>query len=426
MSILALGINHTTAPIELREKLSINSEDLPSALKDFIKLDQVNEAAILSTCNRTEIYCSHEAIKPEKPIEWLSSYHGLNGQEIKPLFYTHPDSEAVKHLLRVASGLDSMVLGEPQVLGQLKTAYQTALDSGYIGKHLNRLFQHSFRVAKVIRSKTEIGAHPVSVAFAAVRMAQQIFGDLDNQTVLLIGAGETTELVAKHLHDRNCQKLIVANRTIERAQKLATEFSGYAITLSDIPNHLPEADIIITSTASQLPILGKGAIESAIKKRKHRPVFIVDLAVPRDVEPEVGSLKDVYLYTVDDLKDVVQENLNNRKQAAIQAEEIINTQVNEFMDWFNSLTAISTITSLRQHAEQIQAETTEWALKRIQEGADAESIVKETTRLLTNKLIHTPSSQLREASAEGREDLLSATHELFSLSPESKKTTKKD
>ena len=259
-------------------------------------------------------------------------------------------------MLRVASGLDSMVLGEPQVLGQLKQAYQAGVKSGSIGKLLGQLFQHSFKVAKQGRSNTAIGSHPVSVAFAAVRLAQQIFGDLSKQTVLLIGAGETIELVARHLHGAGMQRMIIANRTLERSQVLASEFSGYPITLSDIPQHLDEADIIISSTASQLPILGKGAIETAIIKRKHRPVFIVDIAVPRDVEEEAGELEDVYLYTVDDLKDVIDENMRNRQKAAEQAEEIVDAQVLQYMAWFNSLDAVSTIRSLRDQANALQAE----------------------------------------------------------------------
>lgn len=426
MSLLAFGINHTTAPVDVREQLSIGAESLGDALGDFRQLEQIQEAAILSTCNRTEIYCSHNSDDTEQTIEWFSQYHGIEHNTLKPLVYSYPDENAVKHILRVACGLDSMILGEPQVLGQLKTAYQTALDTGHIGKLLNRLFQHSFHVAKVIRSNTEIGSHPVSAAFAAVRMAQQIFGDVSKKTVLLIGAGETIELVARHLHENGCNKMIVANRTLSRAQHLSSQFSAYAITLRDIPEHLAEADIIITSTASQLPILGKGAIESAIRQRKHRPVFIVDLAVPRDVETEVGTLDDVYLYTVDDLKDVIQENLNHRKQAAEQAEDIIITQVDEFMDWFHSLNAISTITTLRQHAETIQDETNQWALKKLQEGGDPETILKEATRVLTNKLIHSPTNQLRESSADKRGDLLNATQELFGLNTDTLKNPKKD
>ncbi|MDX1519875.1 MAG: glutamyl-tRNA reductase, partial [Gammaproteobacteria bacterium] len=320
MNILAYGLNHATAPLELREQVAFARENLDDALHDLTGIGGVREAAILSTCNRTEVYCSLDARDDQRPVHWLSDFHGIHHDDIRPYLYAHPDANAVKHVLRVASGLDSMVLGEPQVLGQLKEAYQLALNSGSIGKLLNRLFQHTFHVAKEIRSNTAIGSHPVSVAFAAARLAQQIFGDLGEQTALLIGAGETIELVARHLHENGLKKMIIANRTVERSRKLADEFSAYAIALSGIPDHLAEADIIITSTASQLPILGKGAVESAIKQRKHKPVFMVDIAVPRDIEPEVGELDDIYLYSVDDLKDVIRENMHNRKQAALQAE----------------------------------------------------------------------------------------------------------
>lgn len=313
MTILAYGLNHATAPLELREQVAFAREMMADALKDLTGLGAVREAAILSTCNRTEVYCSLDEDDGQRPLQWLSDFHGIHHDDILPYLYTHPNEDAVKHVLRVASGLDSMVLGEPQVLGQLKDAYQLALDNGSIGKLLNRLFQHTFHVAKEIRSNTAIGSHPVSVAFAAARLAQQIFGELDQQTALLIGAGETIELVARHLHDNGVNKMIIANRTIERSRMLADEFSAYAIAMANIPEHLAEADIIISSTASQLPILGKGAVESAIKQRKHKPVFMVDIAVPRDIEPEVGEMEDVYLYTVDDLKDVIQENMNNRK-----------------------------------------------------------------------------------------------------------------
>ncbi len=425
MSILAFGINHNTAPVELREKLTIDIVNMPHALKDIHSINQVHEAAILSTCNRTEVYCHLNNQEHQQPMEWLSKFHGLEHDEIKPFLYSHPDAGAVKHLLRVASGLDSMVLGEPQVLGQLKSAYQTALETGSIGKLLNRLFQHSFHVAKEIRSSTSIGAHPVSVAFAAVRLAQQIFGDLSEQTALLIGAGETIELAARHLHEQGLKKMIIANRTLSRSQKLADEFSAYAIALGNIPDHLAEADIIISSTASQLPILGKGAMESAIKKRKHRPVFMVDIAVPRDIEAEVGQLDDAYLYTVDDLKDVVEENINNRKQAALQAEEIVDTQVVHFMDWLSSLDAVSTIRALRDQAQSVQAEVLKNAQQKLRQGGDPEILLEEVTRMLTNKLIHSPSSQLRNAGATGRSDLLSAAHELFDLNQGNKKSDDK-
>ena len=425
MTILAFGLNHTTAPLEVREKVTFASETLPDALLELQTRANVEEAAILSTCNRTEIYCNMEEYNTSKAIDWFSGFHGFKQTELQPFIYSHPDADAVKHVLRVASGLDSMVLGEPQVLGQLKSAYQTAMTTGSIGQMLGRLFQHSFKVAKEIRSNTAIGSHPVSVAFAAVRLAQQIFGDLSKHTALLIGAGETIELVAKHLHDSQLQRMIIANRTLERSQRLAHECAAYAITLSDIPQHLDEADIIISSTASQLPILGKGAIETAIKKRKHRPIFIVDIAVPRDIEPEAGDLDDVYLYTVDDLKEVIEENIRSRQEAAKQAEEIIDTQVIHFMDWISSLDTVSTIRALREQAANMQQEAVEVALRKLQSGNDPEQVLQEVTRSLTNKLIHNPSSQLRQADDERRTALLQATQELFNLETE-KLSSKKD
>ncbi len=415
MTILAFGINHTTAPVDLREKIVFGSDIVSDALGELTHQQGVNEAAILSTCNRTEVYCSLEDARNDRLTDWLSAYHGLKQEQLAPFLYTHPDAEAVKHMLRVASGLDSMVLGEPQVLGQLKSAYQAGLEAGSIGKLLGRLFQHSFKVAKEIRTTTTIGCHPVSVAFAAVRLAQQIFGDLSGQTALLIGAGDTIELTARHLHENGLSRMIIANRTFERSQHLASEYSAYAITLADIPQHLAEADIIISSTASQLPILGKGAFESAIKKRKHRPMFVVDIAVPRDIEPQAGELDDVYLYTVDDLKNVIKDNLRSRQKAAKQAEEIIDTQVTHFMDWLSSLDAVSTIRALRDQAQTIQDEVFVLAQKELQKGVDPEQVLQDVTRTLTNKLIHSPSTQLRAAGAEGRSDLLSAAYELFNL-----------
>lgn len=312
-----------------------------------------------------------------------------------------------------------MVLGEPQVLGQMKDAYQKAVHAGSIGHQLNRLFQHSFHVAKEVRSNTSIGNHPVSVAFAAVRLAQQIFGDLKNQTALLIGAGETIELATKHLYENGLRRMIIANRTLERSQRLANQYSVYAIQIGDIPKHLAEADIVISSTASPLPILGKGAVESAIKERKHKPMFMVDIAVPRDIEVEVGNMDDVYLYSVDDLKDMVQENLRNRQEAAVQAEKIIDSQAREFMNWLDSLDAVSTIRALRGQAEQIQEEVLQSSINRLKQGGDPERILLETARNLTNKLIHAPSAKLRNASAHNRDELLQAAEELYDLNPNS-------
>ncbi len=418
MSLLAFGVNHTTAPVALRERICFGADSVPGALAELTGTHGVHEALIFSTCNRTEIYCSLDQARQQIPIEWFSAYHGLTLDQLRPFLYKYPDAGAVKHALRVASGLDSMVLGEPQVLGQLKEAYSTALRSGSIGKLLSRLFQHSFRVAKEIRSSTLIGNHPVSVAFAAVRLARQIFGDLANRTALLIGAGDTIELAARHLHESGLERMIVANRTLERAQQLAGQYSAYAITLADIPLHLAEADIVISATASQLPILGKGAIERAIRARKRRPMFMVDIAVPRDIEPEAGELEDIYLYTVDDLREVIRDNMRSRRQAALQAEEIIDTQVARFMDWVNSQDAISTVRAIREKAYRIHDEVLQNAQQKLGRGADPEKVLQEVARSLTNKLIHSPSVQLRIAGADGRDDLLAAAQELFDLKDE--------
>ena len=425
MTLIAYGINHSTAPIEVREKVSFGSDIMSDALNELKHQNGVHEAAILSTCNRTEIYCNIDKENHLNPIDWLHNFHGMKQDLLKPFLYKHPDENAVRHVLRVASGLDSMILGEPQVLGQLKVAYQQAISAGSIGHQLNRLFQHSFHVAKEVRSNTAIGSHPVSVAYAAVRLAQQIFGELKDQTALLIGAGETIELAAKHLYDNGLRRMIIANRTLERSQRLASEYSVYAIQIGDIPKHLAEADIVISSTASPLPILGKGAVESAIKTRKHKPMFMVDIAVPRDIEVEVGDMDDVYLYSVDDLKNMVQENLRSRQDAAIQAEKIIDTQAQEFMDWLSSLDAVSTIRALRGQAEQIQKDVIQKGLLKLRNGADPEIILMETARSLTNKLIHVPSSKLRNASAQNRDDLLQAAEELYSLKERSVQKDKK-
>ena len=287
MSLLAFGINHQTAPVAIRERVAFTPETLLPALQDLTERTAVNEAAILSTCNRTEIYCGLDENNTDVVLGWLEDFHNMSRSELEPYLYHHPEQDAVRHMLRVASGLDSMVLGEPQILGQMKDAYQIASKAGTIGKTLSKLFQHTFSVAKQIRTDTAIGHSPVSVAFAAVALAKQIFGDLKNSTVLLIGAGETIELAARHLKDNGIGRIIIANRTVERAHALAHELDGYAIALSEMPKHLAEADIVISSTASTLPILGKGSVESALKQRKHKPIFMDDIAVPRDIEPEL-------------------------------------------------------------------------------------------------------------------------------------------
>jgi len=415
MTLFALGLNHTTAPVEIREKVAFNGEMLPEALSELKKQQGIEEVAILSTCNRTEIYCSLDEVEQQPLLDWFSRFHHLKLQDLRPFLYTYPDANAVKHVLRVASGLDSMVLGEPQVLGQLKSAYKTAVNAGSVGQLLGRLFQHSFRVAKEVRSNTEIGNHPVSIAFAAVRLGQQIFGNLNDRTALLIGAGETIELAARHLHDKGLHRMIIANRTLERSQHLASEFSAYAIGIEDIPNHLDEADIIISSTGSQTPIISKDMIEQAIKIRKHRPIYIVDIAVPRDIDPTAGDLDDVYLYTVDDLQGVIAENIRNREQAAKQAEEIIDTQVVHFMDWMHSLDTVSTIRAIREQARQQQEEVLNNALNRLRLGEDPEQVTREMARTLSNKIIHLPSVQLRNTGEDEKQELLRAARKLFGI-----------
>jgi glutamyl-tRNA reductase len=347
-------------------------------------------------------------------MDWFLDFHGCRAR-LEPYLYTHPDADAVKHVLRVASGLDSMVLGEPQVLGQMKGAYQTAVQAGATGQLLDRLFQHSFRVAKVIRSNTAIGNHPVSIAFAAVRLAQQIFGDLETHTALLIGAGETVELTARHLAESGLKRMIVANRTLEHSHRLASQYSGYAIALDRLPDHLDEADVIVSATSSPAPILMRADIERALEKRRHRPMFIVDIAVPRDVDPSAAELEDVYLYTVDDLRGVIDENIRNRREAARQAEEIIDTQVVNFMEWIRARDAIATIRAMRDRAGDIRQDVLDRAKRRLQAGESPERVLEDVSRLLTNKLIHSPSTQLRQAGAHGREDLLRAARELFNL-----------
>lgn len=424
MTLYALGLNHITAPVEVREKVAVNDDRLPSALIELRDENAIEEVAILSTCNRTEVYCSLANDDESIIVDWFSHLHHLNIQEINPFLYTYPNANAVKHILRVASGLDSMVIGEPQVLGQLKSAYKAAVDAGSIGHLLGRLFQHSFKVAKEIRSNTEIGNHPVSIAYAAVRLGQQIFGDFSDKTVLLIGAGETIELTAKHLQECGLTRMIIANRTLERSQHLAGEFSGYAITLDDISSHLDEADIVICSTASETPIITRPMLESAIKKRRHKPVYIVDIAVPRDVEPAAGDLDDVYLYTVDDLHGVIEENLKNREQAAHQAEEIIDTHVIHFMDWMHSLNTVSTIKAIRDQASDIQQEVLKSAFRRLGRGEDPELIMREMARSLSNKLIHSPSSSLRNVSQEQKDHLLRAARILFDIPSDNKDSDK--
>ena len=416
MAIITLGLNHNTAPISVRERLAFPAECVIDSLRNLISLPTIEEAAILSTCNRTEVYCGLHDEDPEPILEWLEREQRLNRKDFLPFLYTHLDSSTIRHMFRVASGLDSMVLGEPQILGQMKLAYQTASQAGTLGKTLGKLFQHTFSAAKKVRTDTAIGSSPVSVAFAAIRLAQRIFEDLRQQTAILIGAGETIELTARHLAENHIGELIIANRTYDRAHLIAQRFNGFAISLHELPQHLSKADIVVSSTASPLPILGKGSVESAIKARRHKPMFMLDLAVPRDIEPEVESLRDVYLYTVDDLKNTIEENIRSRQEAAKQAEEIIDVEVVHFLNWLRAQDATSTIRELRAQAERLRDEALNRAMRGLNSGQlTPEESLNYLAGLLTNKLTHQPSTKIREAATHEREDLLLAARELFQI-----------
>ena len=416
MSLITIGINHKTAPVSLREKVVFAPEQMSDALRDLARLPGLDEAAILSTCNRTELYCNLQSPRQEDDlVRWLGEYHHLDGSMLRPFVYEFSDIEAVRHAIRVASGLDSLVIGEPQILGQLKTAYSTAAEQGTLGKLLRRLFQHAFAVAKHVRTDTAIGSSAVSVAFAAVTLARQIFGDISQQRALLIGAGETIELVARHLRSAGVTELTVANRTQERAEILAHEFDARVITLSDIGQVLHEADIVIASTASPVPILGKGAVERAIRKRRHKPIFMVDLAVPRDIESEVGSLNDVYLYTVDDLQEVVAQNLASRQEAATEAEGIIDLQTEQFMGWLRAQDAVELIRGYRDRAERARQDVLAKARRQLAQGRPPEEVLEFLAETLTNKLTHEPTASLHQAARDGRNELIVAACELLKL-----------
>lgn len=415
MTLLAVGINYNTAPVSIRERLSFPADTLYASLKELWQIREISEAAILSTCNRTELYCTATTANGQFLVDWVAHTKKIDADTFKPYLYTHADNQLIRHMFRVACGLDSMILGEPQILGQMKSAYQTACEAGTLGKHLGKLFQQTFSAAKKVRTDTAIGSSPVSVAFAAVQLAQQIFANLKEQTALLIGAGETIELTARHLSQQGVGRIIIANRTHAKAQALANHFNGLAITLSELPLHLAEADIVISSTASQLPILGKGSVESALKKRRYKPMFMVDLAVPRDIEAEVEQLRDVYLYTVDDLQNTIDQNMDSRRRAAEQAEEIIDTQVDHFLAWLRSQSAQTTIRDYRLQAEQTRDEALQKALALLKNGNTPEEAMTRLAYTLTNKLIHTPSTQIRDAAANERHDLIAAAHEIFKL-----------
>ncbi|WP_045857230.1 glutamyl-tRNA reductase [Teredinibacter purpureus] len=415
MTLFALGINHNTASLDVREKVAFSPAELERALRNAGTQAFISEVAILSTCNRTEIYGQAE-LDGKQLLAWLADQKKANAAELEGCHYLYQGSDAARHMMTVASGLDSLVLGEPQILGQMKSSYAVAREAGALGSGLHDAFQRVFAVAKRVRSETAIGENPVSVAYAAVSLAQQIFSDLKQDTALLIGAGETIELVARHLKNQGIKQLVVANRTLENARHLAEELDAQAILLADIPAYLPAADIVISSTASQLPLLGKGAVEAALKIRKHKPMFMVDIAVPRDIESQVGDLADVYLYTVDDLKDVIDENMKSREQAAEIAREIIEQGVDQFKHDQRALSAVEVIKGFRQQMDGLREQELQKSLKALEAGSDPSQVLSGLARNLTNKFLHQPTSELKRASVDGKTQLLQDFKILFGLS----------
>ncbi|EOG5758288.1 glutamyl-tRNA reductase [Vibrio cholerae] len=415
MSLLAIGINHNTASVELREKVAFGPEKLSLALNQLSTSSHVKGGVILSTCNRTEIYCDVRSASKNKVIEWLSQFHQVSLDELKPSLYVHEEQAAIRHLMRVACGLDSLVLGEPQILGQVKQAYAEARENHAVNPATEKLFQKAFSVAKRVRTETEIGGSAVSVAYAACTLAKHIFESLADATVLLVGAGETIELVAKHLAGHHCKRMIVANRTRERALSLAQQFGADVIALNEIPDYLAQADIVISSTASPLPIIGKGMVESALKARRHQPMLFVDIAVPRDIEPQVGKLNDAYLYSVDDLQSIVDSNIEQRKVEAIQAEAIVSEESATFMSWMRSLQAVDSIRDYRKQANEAREELLNKSLQALAAGGDPEKLLIELSNKLTNKLIHTPTRALQTAAEQGEPAKLAVIRQSLGL-----------
>ena len=411
--LFAFGINHRTAPLAVREQVVFHAESLVEALRDLVDRRPVKEAAIISTCNRTEVYCS--TAEPPAVVDWLAGYHRLRPKQIEPYLYRLPSEQAVKHAFRVASGLDSLVLGEPQILGQFKDAVRTAQAAGTLGLLLNKLFQRTFAVAKTVRSETEIGAATVSMAAAAVGLAQRIYPSIAEQSALFIGAGEMIELAATHFAAHHPRRMTFANRTLERAQALGDRFLGRTITLNDLPSQLAAHDIVVTCTASPLPIIGKGLVESALKARKHRPMLMFDLAVPRDIEGEVSGMDDVFLYTVDDLGKIAREGMDVRQNAVTQAEAIVENQVTDFMHWLGTRELVPTIRALRDAAERARRHEAERALRRLARGDDPRVVMEELSRALAAKLLHAPTHVLSHAREEEREQLAQLLARLYQI-----------
>ncbi|MBS0038970.1 glutamyl-tRNA reductase [Neisseria sp. Marseille-Q1983] len=413
MQLTAVGLNHQTAPLSIREKLAFAAACLPEAVRNLARSNAATEAVILSTCNRTELYCVGDS---EEIIRWLADYHSLPIEEIRPYLYTLDMQETVRHAFRVACGLDSMVLGEPQILGQIKDAVRVAQEQESMGKKLNALFQKTFSVAKEVRTDTAVGENSVSMASASVKLAEQIFPDIGDLNVLFIGAGEMIELVATYFAAKNPRLMTVANRTLARAQELCDKLgvNSEPCLLSDLPAILHDYDVVVSSTASQLPIVGKGMVERALKQRQSMPLFMLDLAVPRDIEAEVGDLNDAYLYTVDDMVNIVQSGKEARQKAAAAAETLVSEKVAEFVRQQQGRQSVPLIKALRDEGEKARKQVLENAMKQLAKGATAEEVLERLSVQLTNKLLHSPTQTLNKAGEEDK-DLVHAVAQIYHL-----------
>lgn len=411
MVFVACGLNHKTAPISVREKVALPPAMHDSLLNSLINLPEVNEAAILSTCNRTEIYCdTHD---PQVLAGWLAHEHQLSHDSLSPFLYLHEGNQGIKHTLRVASGLDSMMIGEPQILGQMKQAYQHACRLGSVKNRLRPVFEYVFSASKRVRTQSGIGTNPVSIAYAAVQLIGQLFANYNSLNVFLIGSGETASLVTKYLHQQGVHRFMVASRTLENAKKLATSFGGKTLSIGDIPQYLSHADVVISATACPLPFINKSLVEHALKQRNQAPMFFLDLAVPRDIESNVGELPNAHLYNVDDLQNMIEKGMDERRLAALQAEQLIESELDNYIRWHRSLKAKDLICDYRNQMQSLAQQELQRALKKISAGMQHDAVLSEFSERLVNKLTHSPTTALRQIAWDGREDLLSLAQYLF-------------
>ena len=417
MSLVTIGMNHKTANLDIREKLSVDKNESHNILKKLHSMPLIEEVFLLSTCNRTELYCEIDDLQyVDNVSKWLLKQKGLSSKDFEDNMYSYSDSSVVRHALNVASGLDSMIIGEPQILGQFKDAFNEANNAGTIGKNLDRLFQYAFSTAKEVRTDTKIGANSLSIANVAVSLTDQFYDDLSEKSALLIGAGETIYIAAKNLKKKNIKNIFIANRTIENAENIAKEVSGTAISLKNIPGQIKNSDIIISAVSGNVPLIGKGAIETALKYRKHKPIYMVDLGVPRNIESEVKDLSDIFLYTLDNIQELVKKNYRTRKEATFDAQNIIDTRVEEYMNWRKSQSAFSIIKLYRDDCETIRKNCLEKSLNQLKLGKDPEDIIEQLSSNLTSKLSHKPTLALNKAGQTNNRKLINLVCDIFLIS----------